>query len=366
VKVPFLDLRGQYQSLKPEMAPALERIFERAAFILPEEVRTFEKRFSEYTGAAHVINCANGSDALEMAFQALGVGPGDEVLVPAHTWLSTATAVNRLGAEPIFVDSHPDYYTLDLNDAARKLTPRTKVIAPVHIFGQAAPLDYLIPFARANGLKIVEDCAQAAGTTHRGRHVGTLGDIGCFSFYPGKNLGAYGDAGAVITNDDKLATYLRRLGNHGALAKYDNDIIGRNSRIDGLQAAVLNVKLNHLPRWIQQRRANAARYDALLKQRGLTPPPQAPDSAHSYHVYAVRVARRDQVRERLSAAGVETLIHYPKAVPFLGAYAYKKHALEDFPHAVAHSNEMISLPMFPELTAEQQEYVVEQLAHAVQ
>jgi len=365
VKVPFLDLRTQYQFLKPEMAPAMERVLERASFILSEDVRTFEKRFAEYTGSAHVINCANGSDALEMAFQALGIGPGDEVLVPAHTWLTTATAVNRLGAEPIFVDSHPDYYTLDLADAARKISQRTKAIAPVHIFGQSAPMDYVVAFARQRGLKIVEDCAQATGTTHRGRHVGTIGDIGCFSFYPGKNLGAYGDAGALTTQDDKLATYLRRLGNHGALAKYDNDIPGRNSRIDGLQAAVLNVKLNHLSLWIKQRRAHAARYDELLKQRGITPPAQAPDSAHSYHVYAVRVPNRDQVRERLSAAGVETIVHYPKAVPFLGAYAYKKHTHDDFPNAVAHMNEMLSLPMFPELTPEQQEYVVAQLAQAL-
>jgi dTDP-4-amino-4,6-dideoxygalactose transaminase len=347
------------------MAPAMERVLERASFILSEDVRTFEKRFAEYTGSAHVVNCANGSDALEMALQALGIGPGDEVLVPAHTWLTTATAATHLGAEPVFVDSHRDYFTLDLTDAARKITPRTKAIMPVHIFGQAAAMDYILPFARSRGLKVVEDCAQATGTTHRGRHVGTLGDIGCFSFYPGKNLGAYGDAGALTTQDENIATYLRRLGNHGALHKYDNDIPGRNSRIDGLQAAVLNVKLNHLPRWIKQRRAHAARYDELLAKIGVTPPPQAPDSAHSYHVYAIRVPHRDQVRERLAAAGVETLVHYPKAVPFLGAYAYKKHAPEDFPAAYAHMNEMLSLPMFPELQPEQQDYVVSQLAQAI-
>ena len=347
------------------MAPAMERVLERASFILSEDVRTFEKRFAEYTGSAHVINCANGSDALEMALQALGVGPGDEVLVPAHTWLTTATAATRLGAEPVFVDSHPDFYTLDLADAARKITARTKVIVPVHIFGQAAPMDEVLSLARAHGLKVVEDCAQATGTLYKGRHVGTWGDIGCFSFYPGKNLGAYGDAGALTTQDEKLATYLRRLGNHGALQKYDNDIPGRNSRIDNLQAAVLNVKLNHLATWIEQRRAKAARYDGLLAKLGIAPPAVAPESIHSYHVYAIRVHHRDQVRERLAAAGVETLVHYPKAVPFLGAYASQKHAPEDFPNAFAHMNEMLSLPLYPEIEPEQQDYVIAQLDQAI-
>jgi dTDP-4-amino-4,6-dideoxygalactose transaminase len=381
VKVPFLDLRAQYQFLKPEMLPAVERVMERASFILSEDVRTFEQRFAEFTSSAHVINCANGSDALEMALQALGIGPGDEVLVPAHTWLTTATAATHLGAHPVFVDSDPETYTLDLADAARKITPRTRAIMPVHIFGQAAPMDDVLALAHAHGLKVVEDCAQATGTAYKGRPVGTWGDIGCFSFYPGKNLGAYGDAGALTTQDEKLATYLRRLGNHGALSKYDNDIPGRNSRIDGLQAAVLNVKMNHLPTWIRQRRAHAARYDSLLTKLGLTPPAVAPGSVHSYHVYAMRVPQRDQVRERLAAAGVETLVHYPKAVPFLGAYAYQKrlsrpapfegasghekHLPEDFPLAYAHSNEMLSLPMFPELTIEQQDYVVAQLAQAI-
>ncbi len=338
---------------------------ERASFILSEDVRTFEKRFAEFTGSAHVVNCANGSDALEMALQALSIGPGDEVLVPAHTWLTTATAATHLGAEPVFVDSHPDFFTLDLADAARKVTPRTKAIMPVHIFGQAAPMDEVMAFARGHGLKVVEDCAQATGTFYQGRHVGTWGDIGCFSFYPGKNLGAYGDAGALTTEDEKLATYLRRLGNHGALAKYDNDIPGRNSRIDGLQAAVLNVKMNHLAKWIEQRKAHAARYHELLTRHGITPPAIAPGSDHSFHVYAIQVPNRDQVRERLSAAGVETLIHYPKAVPFLGAYAYKKHALEDFPAAVNHMNRMISLPLFPEMEPAQQDYLVSSLREAL-
>ena len=365
VKVPFLDLRAQYRALKPEMLPAIESVLERAAFILPQDVRAFEQRFADFTGSPHVVNCANGSDALEMALMALGIGPGDEVLVPAHTWLTTATAATHLGAEPVFVDSHPDFYTLDLADAARKITPRTRAIMPVHIFGQAAPMDDVLAFARAHGLKVVEDCAQATGTLYRDRHVGTWGDIGCFSFYPGKNLGAYGDAGALTTADEKLATYLRRLGNHGALAKYDNDIPGRNSRIDGLQAAVLNVKMNHLPAWIAQRRAHAARYDSLLTKLGLTPPAVALGCMHSYHVYVVRVPNRDQVRERLAAAGVDTIVHYPQAVPFLGAYAYKKHTPADFPVAHVHASEMLSLPMFPELTAEQQDYVVAQLAQAI-
>jgi len=365
VRVPFIDLRLQYQFLKQEMAPALERVMERASFILSEDVRTFEGRFAEFTGAAHCINCANGSDALEMALQALGIGPGDEVLVPAHTWLTTATAATRLGAEPVFVDSHPEHYTLDVADAARKITSRTRAIMPVHIFGQAAPMDEVLALARAHGLKVVEDCAQATGTIYRGRHVGTWGDIGCFSFYPGKNLGAYGDAGALTTHDEKLATYLRRLGNHGALQKYDNDIPGRNSRIDGLQGAVLNVKLNHLATWIGQRRAHAARYDERLAKLGIASPAVASDSIHSYHIYAIRVPQRDRVRERLSAAGIETLVHYPKAVPFLGAYAYKKHVPEEFPAAFAHMNQMLSLPLFPELERGQQDYVVAQLAEAV-
>jgi dTDP-4-amino-4,6-dideoxygalactose transaminase len=365
VKVPFIDLRLQYQLLKSEMLPAVDRVMERASFILSEDVRTFEQRFAGFTGSTHVVNCANGSDALEMALQALGIGPGDEVLVPAHTWLTTATAATHLGAEPVFVDSHPDHYTLDVADAARKITSRTKAIMPVHIFGQAAPMDDILALARAYGLKVVEDCAQATGTFYRGRHVGTWGDIGCFSFYPGKNLGAYGDAGALTTQDEKLATYLRRLGNHGALAKYDNDIPGRNSRIDGLQGAVLNVKMNHLPTWIKQRKAHAARYHELLAKQGITPPAVAPHGDHSFHVYAIQVSNRDKVRERLTAAGVENLVHYPKAVPFLGAYAYKKHALDDFPAAVAHMNRMVSLPLFPEMTPEQQDYVVAQLALAL-
>ena len=239
-----------------------------------------------------MVNCANGSDALEMALQALDIGPGDEVLVPAHTWLTTATAATHLGAEPIFVDSHPDFYTLNLTDAARKVTARTKAIMPVHIFGQPAPMDEVLAFAQAHKLKVVEDCAQATGTIYRGRHVGTWGDIGCFSFYPGKNLGAYGDAGGLTTQDEKLATYLRRMGNHGALQKYDNDIPGRNSRIDTLQAAVLNVKMNHLADWIGKRREIAALYDQRLAKLGIAAPSVVPHGAHSYHVYAIRLPDR--------------------------------------------------------------------------
>jgi dTDP-4-amino-4,6-dideoxygalactose transaminase len=311
------------------------------------------------------IGCANGTDAIEIALRALGVGPGDEVIVPANTWISTAEAVTTAGAKVVFVDNDPDLYTIDCKKIEEKITPRTKAIIPVHLYGLPAEMDTIMALARAHNLKVIEDCAQCHGATYKGQVTGTFGDIATFSFFPGKNLGAYGDAGGIVTNNDELAKLCRMIGDHGRLGKYDHGLEGRNSRLDGLQAAILKAKLPYLRQWTEARRQNAAVYDRLLKDFDIQRPVCPEYSQHVYHLYVVQVPQRELVQERLQAKGIATGIHYPIALPLLSAYKYLNATPKDFPVAAAGMGRILSLPMYAEMTEEKIGYVVSSLKEAL-
>lgn len=360
MKVPFVDLQAQYRSLKAEMDPAIAEIIENTAFIGGKAVTNFEKAFAEYVGAPYCVSVANGTEAIEFALRAFGIGHGDEVIVPANSFIASSEAVTSAGARVVFADSHPEYYTLDVEDFRRKITPRTKAVIAVHLYGQPADMDPIVAVAREHGLKVIEDTAQAHGARYKGARVGTFGDAATFSFYPGKNLGAYGDGGAVIFQSEEAADAARLYANHGSKVKYHHLIEGRNSRLDGIQAAVLSVKLPHLDSWNDARRRHAALYDQLLSEvEGVVVPKVADYAEPVYHLYVIRVADRDGLQRRLNDRGVATGIHYPISLPALEAYAYLGHALEDFPVANGQMGELLSLPMFPELTEEMVRYVVD-------
>ena len=349
--IPFVDLRAQYESLKEELQGAIQGVLERSDYVRGAEVTRFEEEFAEFVGARHCISCGNGSDAIELILEAWNIGPGDEVIVPAITWITTASAASRRGAKVVFVDLDPQYYTMDLSKVAAAITPRTKVVIPVHLYGLPVEMDGLLALTRPLGIRVLEDCAHAHGARYKGRRVGAFGNAAAFSFYPGKNLGAYGDAGAITTEDDKLAVLLRRLGNHGTLAKHDHEIEGRNSRLDTLQAAILRVKLRHLQRWVELRRQHAQSYIEILRGASLQVPVWPAHSEHAFHVFAIQISGRDELREHLKQGGIESNIHYPVPLPLVPAYMAKQRATaEEFPVAFAQSQRLVSLPMFPELT----------------
>ena len=362
--IKLVDLNAQYQSIKVEIDEAIARVISDAAFIGGRYVKTFEEEFAAYLGVKHCVGCANGTDALEILLKALGIGPGDEVIVPAHTWISTAEAVTTSGATPVFVDATPRLYTIDVAQIEHHLTSRTKAIIPVHLYGHPAEMDAIMAIAECHGLKVIEDCAQAHGATYKGRKVGTIGHAAAFSFFPGKNLGAYGDAGGMVTNDDSVAQLARMIANHGRLGKFDHALEGRNSRLDGLNAAILSVKLRHLEAWTEARRSLSERYNTLLAEEGIAAPICLPDCRHVYHLYVVEVPQRDAVREFLATRGVETGVHYPKALPFLKAYERFGHRAEDFPVAFESASRILSLPLFPELRSETVSEIVKALGSA--
>lgn len=367
MKIPFVDLRAQYESIKPEIDAAIASVIADSAFVGGYEnsyVRRFEEAFSGYLNAKHCVGCANGTDSIEILLKAMDIGPGDEVIVPAHSWISTSEAVSAVGARLVFVDTHPTYYTLDAKLIEARITPRTKAIIPVHLYGLPAEMDEILAVARKHRLRVLEDCAQAHGAEYKGAKVGTLGDAASFSFFPGKNLGAYGDAGCMVTNDPELARRARMIANHGQLEKHNHIVEGRNSRLDGLQAAVLGVKLKYLPQWTSLRQKHAERYSGLLAPLAVTAPAAPAYSRHVYHLYVVQVPDREAVQGALAAAGVSTGVHYPKALPFLAAYAGHGHRPTDFPVAARHMDRVLSLPMYPELTPEQIEAVVSVIAAA--
>jgi len=331
-----------------------------------KHVRAFEERFAAYLGLRHCVACANGTDSLEILLKAAGIGPGHEVIVPAISWIATSEAVSSVGARPVFADITALTYTIDPADVARKITPRTKAIIPVHLYGQPADMDPLMALASKHGLFVLEDCAQAHGAKYKGRTAGTIGHAASFSFFPGKNLGAYGDAGGMATNDEALAAQARMISQHGqSKAKHDHQIEGRNSRMDGLHAAVLSVKLPHLPRWTELRRAHADTYRRLLAGSGLAVQSVPSDNYHVYHLFTVQVPDRERVMTRMQQAGVSVTIQYPQALPLLTAYRTWNHASADFPVAAELAARVISLPMYPELTEEQIEFVVTTLRQAV-
>jgi dTDP-4-amino-4,6-dideoxygalactose transaminase len=351
--VPFVDLRSQYLSIKEEIDASIARVLDTTSFILGREVEAFEEAFAEYTGARFCVGLNSGTAAVQLAVTACGLGAGDEVIVPANTFFATAEGVSTASATPVFVDADAASYNLDVTKIEAAITPRTRVIMPVHLYGQAADLDPILEIARRHNLMVIEDAAQAHGSLYKGRRVGAIGRAGCFSFYPGKNLGAYGEGGAVVTNDAEVARKVRLLRDHGSERKYHHEIIGYNFRLEGIQGAVLNVKLKHLDKWNELRRAHAARYTELLQGSGLQLPREMPYARHVYHLYVAQTEARDSLQQTLSASGVQTGVHYPIPIHLQPAYAFLNHGRGDFPEAERQAERVLSLPMFPELTDEQ-------------
>lgn len=361
MQIPLVDLKAQYATIREEVAAAMQAVLDETCFILGPPLDKFERAFAEFCGAKHCIGVASGTDALHLALRGLGIGPGDEVIVPAFTFVATALGVTLAGATPVLVDVRGDDALIDTDLIEAAITPRTKAILPVHLYGRCADMRLLRSIAEKRGLKLVEDAAQAHGAQDHGRPAGSLGDVAAFSFYPGKNLGAYGDGGAITTNDDALADRLRLLRNWGSRKKYHHDEPGLNSRLDTLQAAILGVKLRRLADWNERRRQHARSYDRLLAGRhDLRRPVERDGSESVFHLYVARTPNRDKVLNRLHQRGVQAGIHYPFPVHRLGAYKHLAvgHA---FPQAEAWAAECLSLPMYAELTDEQIDYVVRQL-----
>lgn len=363
IQVPFVDLKAQFRALREEVVPRVTRVMEEGSFILGPDVARFEERFATFVGSRHCVGVESGTAALQLALEALNVGAGDEVIVPANTYIASAIAVSAAGARPVLVDVD-DFYLLDPSRLEAALTPRTKAIMPVHLYGQVAPMDAILDFARLHGLYVVEDACQAHGARWKGHRAGSLGDVGCFSFYPGKNLGAYGDGGAIVTNDAEISDRLRLLRDFGQRKKYEHVVKAGNCRLDSIQAAVLDVKLDHLDAWNDARRRHAAKYDALLSDIGVSPPPKLNDEGHVYHLYAIEVEGRDRVMEALRERGIATGIHYPIPIHLQPAYADLGLAHGAFARIERSAGRLLSLPMFPELSDEQIDLVVDALASA--
>lgn len=367
MKVPLLDLSEQNQALRPEIEAALGRVLDTNGFILGAEVQALEKELADYCGTKYAIGCASGSDALLLALMALDVGPGDEVITTPYSFFATASAVTRLGAVPVFVDIEPDTYNLDIGQVEARITPKTKAIQPVHLYGQCADMMRLAEVAARHGIPLVEDAAQAIGAEENGVRAGALGEIGCFSFYPSKNLGGMGDGGFMTTNDDELARKLFALRVHGSEERYYHKWVGLNSRLDGFQGAVLRVKLPHLDTWSDKRKANADRYRALFTDAGLSEqlvlPYERENVRHIYNQFVVRVpGRRDELRAFLTENGIGTDIYYPVPLHLQECFAYLGYREGDLPESDRAARETLALPIYPEMREEQQAYVVEKIA----
>lgn len=361
MKIPFVDLHAQYLTIKPEIDEAIASVIRDSSYIRGGNVDSFEKAWAANVGVKHCVSCANGTDALYIAMKGLGIRPGDEVITTAHSWISTSETITQAGGKVVFADTDRDTFTLDVKHLANRVTSRTVGIIPVHLYGQAADMDGVMEIARKHKLWVIEDCAQAHLAKYNGRQVGTFGDAATYSFYPGKNLGAYGDAGALVTSDDTLAEWSGTFARHGG--KGEHVMEGINSRLDGLQAAVLNVKLPRLRSWTEARQRVARRYDELLRGiNGLEIPVTAPGREHVYHLYVVRCDRRDELRAHLGAAGISTVLNYPKALPFYPAYSYLGHSPADFPEAFANQGRILSLPIYPEIPDEALQYVAKTIA----
>lgn len=356
LRVPLVDLAAQYRAIREDIDPAIQRVLDKTSFILGEEVRDFEAAFARYTGAEGAVGVASGTAALELAFRALGLGPGDEIITTAHTFIATAEAISNVGARPVFADIEADTYNIDPEHVEELVNERTRAILPVHLYGRPARLDALSTIARRHGLMLVEDAAQAHGAEIDGVRVGSIGDAACFSFYPGKNLGAYGDAGAVTSNDPALLDRIRRLRDHGRTTKYEHAEIGYAERMDALQAAILSAKLPHLERWTEARRAHARRYGDLLAGLPLTLPAETADR-HVFHLYVIRVERRDELLRHLADHGIAAGVHYPIPLHRQPAYLDLGYGAVRLPRTEQAAAEILSLPMYPELEAEQQSHV---------
>jgi dTDP-4-amino-4,6-dideoxygalactose transaminase len=359
--IPFVDLKAQYASIKPEVDEAIQRVLESCEFTLGSEVAAFEKEFAHYCGASIGIGVNTGTSALHLALLAAGVDPGDEVITVPFTFVATVAAIHYTGARTVFVDIDPRTFTMDPAALASAITERTKAIIPVHLYGQCADMNGILDVARRRGVAVIEDACQAHGAEYHGARAGSMGDMGCFSFYPGKNLGAYGEGGMVVTNNDQHARTIRMLRDWGAEKKYHHVLKGYNFRLEGLQGAVLRVKLRHLENWTEARRARAAHYDRVLSAANVSIPSASAGLRHVYHIYAIRVADRAATQAALAAEGIQTGIHYPFPVHLLPAYADLGYRAGDFPHSERAANEVLSLPMYPELTAAQQDVVADAL-----
>lgn len=364
MKIPLVDLKRQYQSIKGEIDEAIARVIGDSAFILGKYTAAFEQSFADYCGVKYCVGLNSGTDGLHLAYRVLGIGPGDEVMTVANTFFATTEPLYHLGAKPVFVDIDRQTYLIDTAAIESKITKKTKAIVPVHLYGQMANMTQIRALARKYHLKVIEDCAQAHGATHRGKKAGSLGDIGVYSFYPGKNLGAYGDAGCIITNNQALANTVRKLRDHGRMSKYEHELFGYSSRVDGLQAAILTVKLRHLDRWTDRRRSIAKRYTALLPGT-LKKPIEAEGNRHVYHLYTVEVDRRAAIANRLRHEGIEVGIHYPRPLhqqPAYQSYGFQ-HGLLPITETVA--DRILSLPLFPEMTEDEIKFIAKKVTEAL-
>jgi dTDP-4-amino-4,6-dideoxygalactose transaminase len=363
--IPFVDLKAQYAGIKTEVNAAIQGILDSCQFTLGTEVAKFEEEFAAYSGAKIGVGVNTGTSALHLALLAAGIGPGDEVITVPFTFVATVAAIGYAGARPVFVDIDPVTFTMNPARIEAAITPRTKAIIPVHLYGQTADMDPILAVARKHGIVIIEDACQAHGAEYKGRRAGGIGDMGCFSFYPGKNLGAYGEGGMVVTDNPEFARTIRMLRDWGAETRYQHVLKGYNFRMEGIQGAVLRVKLRHLEKWTEARRSAAVRYDRLLAGSGIPTPVALAHNRHVYHIYAIRTSQRQAWQEALLADGVQTGIHYPIPVHLLPAHADLGLSRGQFPHSEQAADEVLSLPLFPELTIEQAEMVSSALRRLV-
>ena len=363
--IPFLDLKSQYHSIKQEIDAAVARVLESTQFVLGDEVAAFEEEFAGYCQTLYGVAVNSGTSALHLALLAAGIGHGDEVITVPFTFVATVAAVHYVGAKPVFVDIEPRSFTMDVSRIEDVITERTKAIMPVHLYGQPADMDPILEVARRHDLIVIEDAAQAHGAEYKGRRVGSIGDLGCFSFYPGKNLGAYGEGGMVVTNNPEYSRAIGILRDWGQERKYHHIVKGYNYRMEGLQGAILRVKLRHLESWTESRRSHAARYDQLLADCEIQSPVALPDNRHVYHIYAVRVPERDALQRALHEQGIQTGIHYPIPVHLQEAYADPHYQPGDLTCSEQAANEVLSLPMYAELSDSQIDAVCAAIPEAV-
>jgi dTDP-4-amino-4,6-dideoxygalactose transaminase len=362
MNIPFVDLKAQYLSIKGDIDNAIQNVITETAFIGGKYVKQFEHEFAELYGVKHCIAVGNGTDSLYIIMKMLGIKEGDEVITSAYSWISSSETISQTGATPIFVDINPDYYTIDENQIEKYITNKTKAIIPVHIHGQICNMDAILKIAKKYSLFVIEDCAQSHFSEFEGKRAGTMGIASSFSFYPGKNLGAYGDAGCILTNDDTLANKFRMFANHGALKKHQHQIEGINSRLDGIQAAILSAKLPHILNWTNMRKKCANVYFNLLNGlEHVTCTKIRPNSEHSFHLFLIKVDRRDELHVFLKENGIESVIHYPKALTSLACYDYLNLKQEDYPVATGNESKILSLPIYPELTVKEIEYICNQI-----
>jgi len=349
--IPFVDLKAQYLTIKDKIDTAIYNVIENTSFIGGEEIGQFEKEFADFLGVKYVNGCANGTDSIEIILKSLNIGDGDEVIVPAMSWISTSEAVSSVGAKPVFVDIEEDYFTLNPDLIEAKITANTKAIIPVHLYGQPCDMDKIMEIAKRHTLFVIEDVAQAHNSSYKGRLTGTFGDAASFSFYPGKNLGAYGDAGGIATNSEEISKKARMIAHHGQLKKHTHVIEGRNSRLDTLQASILSAKLPYLEKWTKLRISNANLYSTLLgSMQELKIPETRKNTRHVYHLFVIRTTKRDKLHQFLAENKVQTAIHYPTSLPFLDCYKHLNYMPSDFPIAAKVQNEILSLPMYAELS----------------